>query len=257
MKKGKKWDEALEMGIDVLDNQHKIILDLIGDLENAIATSPDKRIALTLLDIIENHIFTHFTDEEALLQQHRNRDGHTLTHYALIKQLHAFKVAFRNRMKSEGSAGFLEQWFVAHIKDSDQPLFADLQRENKLATLLRPVDAYPTETKERRKHKRIPIKKITDSEIAVECYNTTRMKNCKGKILDLSLGGVRIRSGEQHQLGDILVISCTIGRTFRMKEKIKINNNAADTYGAEFLNLSQESERFLGELYGAVNIRNF
>ena len=257
MKKGKKWDEALEMGIDVLDNQHKIILDLIGDLENAVTASADKRIALTLLDIIENHIFTHFSDEEALLQQHKNRDQHTLAHYALIKELHAYKLEFRNRMKPEKSAAFLEQWFVAHIKESDQPLFADLQRENKLAALLKPVDIYAPTAQERRKHKRIPTKKITDAEIAVECYNTTMMKNCRAEILDLSLGGVRIRSRERHQLGDILVITCQIGRSYRMKEKIKINNNADDTYGAEFISLSQQSERFLGELYGAVNIRNF
>ena len=34
MKKRKTWDSDLNVGIGIIDNQHKIIFDLINDLDN-------------------------------------------------------------------------------------------------------------------------------------------------------------------------------------------------------------------------------
>ena len=76
-------------------------------------------------------------------------------------------------------------------------------------------------------------------------------------VLDLSLGGIRFESEDAHRMGDLLVAQCALGRSFKMKEKVRIVNVKDDAYGAEFVGLSPATEKFLVELYGAVNIRNF
>jgi hemerythrin-like metal-binding protein len=258
MRKVKKWDQGLNVGIGILDNQHKIIFDLINDLGAATEAMADRRVIDTLLDVIENYVFRHFEAEEELFGKHKSAQDHSLKHYELIKEFRKVRLSFRNRKNSENNTSiFLEQWFLAHIKDQDLPLFTSIANgsEGKIGEKI--IDEYPFEKKERRRHKRIKQKIITDNDIAAYCYNTSSLKNNNAIIVDISLGGLRIRSTEPYKSGDLLVISCKIGKSFMLKEKARIVNAADNFYGAEFINLSPATEKFLVELYGAVNIRNF
>lgn len=258
MKKIIKWNEDLDVGIGIIDNQHKIIFDLIHDLTAASAAMADRRVVETLLDVIENYVFRHFEAEEELFGAHQNAREHCLEHYELIKGFRKYRLRFRNKSCVENTtAVFLEQWFLGHIKEHDLPLFTSIANGGDLPAEERAVDAYPFETKDRRRHKRIQQKKITDDDIVVHCYNTSSLKNRSATILDISLGGLRISSTEPYKVGDLLVISCTIGKNFKLKEKARVVNTGDACYGAEFINLSPVTEKFLVELYGAVNTRNF
>jgi hemerythrin-like metal-binding protein len=254
----KKWDDELNVGIGLIDNQHKIIFDLVNDLGKASLAMADKKVIDTLFDVIENYVFRHFEAEEELIRHHQDALTHTLEHYMLIKEFRKFRLSFRNRNSSENSAhDFLDSWFVQHIKHRDIPLFRSIanggaEKEKKIV-----IDEYPFEQKERRRHKRIHQRKITDNEIVASCYNTSSLKNSDATIVDISLGGLRIDSDQKFEVGDLVIISCTIGKSFKMKEKVRIVNVLDQSFGAEFISLSPASEKFLIELYGAVNIRNF
>jgi hemerythrin len=258
MREKKKWDQELNVGIGLIDNQHKIIFDLINDLGAASEAMADRRVIDTLLDVIENYVFRHFEAEEDLFMNHNGSLEHCIEHYGLIKEFRKFRLTFRNRNSSENNTStFLEQWFFAHIKEQDIPFFISIanggeEREGKFL-----IDEYPFEINERRRHKRIKSKKITDSEISAHCYNTSNLKNNNTIIVDISLGGMRIRSSEPYTIGDLLVVSCTIGKSFKLKEKARVVNVVNEICGAEFINLSPATEKFLVELYGAVNIRNY
>jgi len=258
MRAVKKWNEDLNVGIGLIDNQHKIIFDLMNDLANATEAMADKKVIDTLIDVIENYVYRHFEAEEALIAQHQGALEHALEHYGLLKEFHKFRVSFRNRINGDNSAhDFLEPWFVRHISKSDVPLFKQISSGRTHAQSKSNVDAYPSTQEERRRHKRIHQKKITDQAILASCYNTSTLKNFQAEILDISLGGIRFSSDTEHQIGDLLVIGCAIGKTFSMKEKVRVINGDKKKYGAEFIRLSPATEKFLVELYGAVHIRNF
>jgi len=258
MRKMKKWDAELNVGIGLIDNQHKIIFDLVNDLGRASEAMADKKVIDTLFDVIENYVFRHFEAEEELFRQHKEALEHSLEHYALIKEFRKFRLSFRNKNNVENTTGeFLDAWFVEHIKQRDIPLFLSIAGGGAASDGHVVIDEYPFEQKERRRHKRIAHRKITDTDIVASCYNTSSLRNSNATILDVSLGGVRIESAETHNVGDLLIVSCTIGRNFKMKEKARVVNVSEQLYGAEFIGLSPATEKFLVELYGAVNIRNF
>lgn len=246
------------VGIDILDNQHKVIFDLINDLSNAFKASSDGRVIATLLDVIENYTFKHFETEEELFKDRKDKDEHLLKHYKLIKDLYSFKLAFRNRSAAKETVpDLMNAWFLDHVTQIDLPFFNQKAASGPLPKMTGRVDDYPLECQERRKHKRIPHKKITDTEIVVDCYNTSTLTNSKGIIVDISMGGMRISSDTPYKIGDLILISCHLGRSFKMKEKVRVRNITGNSYGAEFISLSPASEGFLAELYGAVNLRNY
>jgi hemerythrin-like metal-binding protein len=258
MKKVAKWDPELNIGAGLIDNQHKIIFDLINDLGRASEAKADKKVIDTLLDVIENYVFRHFEAEEELFGNHKDSQAHCLEHYGLIKEFRKFRLSFRNRNSSEDTtSAFLEQWFLAHIKNSDIPLFASIANGGETQTEIRVIDEYPFETTERRRHKRIQRKKITNNEIVADCYSTANLKYTSAVLIDLSLGGLRLRSSQSYIIGDLLVVTCKIGKNFKLNEKVRIVNREENCYGAEFIHLSPATEKFLMELYGSINIKNF
>jgi hemerythrin len=258
MKKTKQWDSELNIGIGLVDNQHKIIFDLIADLGAALEAKADRKVIDTLLDVIENYVFRHFEAEEDLFKGHQDLSRHCLEHYGMIKEFRKLRLGFRNRCGSEDSTSvFLEQWFLTHIKKHDIPLFTSIANggDSQMEDLT--IDEYPFEVKDRRRHKRIQRRRITDNAIKVHCYNTSNLKNSNASIIDMSLGGIRIDSVDRYVIGDLVVASCTIGRHFKMQEKVRIIDVVETVYGAEFINLSPATEKFLIELYGAVNIKTY
>lgn len=258
MKTVRKWDQELNVGVGIIDNQHKIIFDLISDLRTATEAMADRRVLDTLFDVIENYVFRHFEAEEELIRKHKNAMSHCLEHYGMIKEFRKFRLSFRNKNNPENNVPvFLEQWFLSHIKKHDIPFFntiANGYEEEKKAIS---IDEYPFETKDRRRHKRIKQKTITNDEIVAQCYNTSTLKNYHAVIVDVSLGGMGIRSSEMCNIGDLLVVNCSVGKSFKLKEKAQVVNVADNFHGVKFINLSPATEKFLVELYGAVSIKNF
>nr|WP_320009593.1 bacteriohemerythrin [uncultured Desulfobulbus sp.] len=257
MRSVNKWDDNLSVGIGLIDNQHKIIFDLLGDLGKASAARADKKVVDTLFDVLENYVFRHFEAEEELIASHRDVQSHSLEHYNLVKRFHKFRLGFRNGTSCGSTVDeFLETWFVRHISEHDKPLFTQIAN-GELTAETKSVDAYPYPHEERRRHKRIPHKKITNSSIVASCYNTSSLKSSQVEVVDISLGGLRFLAHHAHQPGDLLVLGCTLGKHFKMKEKIRVANVSDTSVGAEFVNLSPATEKFLMELYGAVNLRNY
>jgi hemerythrin len=60
------WDPKMKVGSDIIDNQHKVLFDLIKDLNNAIRAGANMRILDTLLGVLHNYAFQHFEIEASL-----------------------------------------------------------------------------------------------------------------------------------------------------------------------------------------------
>jgi hypothetical protein len=116
------------------------------------------------------------------------------------------------------------------------------------------VDEFDPESKDRRLHKRIHHHDVIDGDISISCYNASRLKSGEATIVDMSLGGLKLNSTGHHEIDNLLVISCSIGANFKMKEKVQVKTVNGNMYGVEFVFPSQETIDFITKLYGAVHL---
>lgn len=243
----------LNIGIGTIDNQHKIIFDLIGDLHKAAESLAESQMTESLLQMIENNVYLHFETEEKLFEQHRDTVAHRLEHYTFLKKFHNLCRAFRNREQNFASIpNFLDTWFISHIRQLDMPLFFSMIKEGGYEEAEGTTDVYPDTPMERRWHRRICFEMLAQRNFAASCYNTSTLKNTGVIITDISLGGLRFQSAVDHAIDDLTVLTCNIEEGGTLQEKARILYSEGESYGAEFINLSPAMEIFLLEMYSKV-----
>lgn len=252
MRKVMRWDKGLNVDVEIIDDQHKILFDLANDLNNAVNMGASKQIVNTLFAVILSYSFKHFETEENFIKTEKEFLGHCYQHYQLLRQLHEYAVEFRNNRSCEVEPGeFLEKWLVKHIKEQDVPL---LTKKNKEITF--PIDRFDdfdSSEIDRRRHKRIRYDKVLDEDIIGHCYNANTMKTGTVTVVDLASGGLKIYTEQKIDVDDLLVISCRVGKNFLMKEKVKVRNSKNNFHGVKFLSPAQETVQFLTQLCGAVH----
>jgi len=255
MEEKKSWDPKLNVGFPVIDNQHKVLFDLIKDLNNAIRAGGNMRVLDSLLNVLLNYAFQHFDTEEKYFRKHHDYTVHCMEHYNLIKKLNNFIVDFRNNrpVDDRSPSDFLENWLLDHIRQYDKHFLSDATADLALVKQSDQMDEFEPELKDRRQHKRIQHNQVVDGDIRVYCYNATRLKGGNATIINLSTGGLMLKSKEHHEVDDLLVVSCSIGTNFKMKEKVTVRTIKENMYGVEFVAPSKETVEFLTKLYGAVH----
>ncbi len=258
MNKNTLPESKLKVGSDIIDNQHKVLFDLIKDLNNATSTGANIRVVDALLGVLRDYAFKHFQTEEDHFEKDADYTMHCLEHYALIKSLNTFIHEFRNN-RTTGKptpSVFLERWLFEHIEKWDKPCFARESITESLSIKFDPIDAYDPNLIEKRQHKRIPRHHIVDEKINVHCYNATKLKSGTADIVNLSTGGLLLSSSRVHEIDDLLIVSCNIGRTFKMKEKVKVITARDQMYGVQFISPARETLAFFTELYGSIHLSN-
>lgn len=116
-----KWSSDLETGIDVIDNQHRRIVDYINELHDAIEHHSRDEVAVILEELVE-YTLSHFAFEEDLQEQ----SGYPFFHaHKKVHDLFKRKIAdFQQRFElgediSRQLLTLLRTWLVNHIKRDD------------------------------------------------------------------------------------------------------------------------------------------
>ncbi len=253
MEKAMKWDRNLNVDVEIIDDQHKILFDLANDLNNALNMGMSKQVIDTLFAVIMSYAFKHFETEENLIREESSFSTHCYFHYQLLKQLHEYSVDFRNNRAVEVDPGeFLENWLLKHIKECDIPTLKKKKSEGISFPIDRFEDFDSTEI-DRRQHKRIRHDRVLDENIIGHCYNANTMKTGIVTIVDLASGGLKIYGNQKIAIDDLLVVSCRVGRNFSMKEKVRVKNSNENFHGVEFVSAAPETVKFLTEICGAVH----
>jgi len=128
------------LGVDALDNQHKVLADCINKLVvecQRVASAQSKVRHKEVLAQLFNELYTttkkHFSFEEALMRNegYPSYAAHAREHVMLIAEL---KATFVNGLKA-GSCNLnpdilkaLKSWLIAHVSHSDRD-FADFLLE--------------------------------------------------------------------------------------------------------------------------------
>lgn len=116
-----EWTSDLNTGIEVIDDQHKRIVDYINQLENAIGEKESRSVGL-VLDALEDYCLAHFGFEESLQEKagYALAKPHKLIHDTFVKRL--------ARYREKHNAGedvahqlhdMLKTWLLHHIKRDD------------------------------------------------------------------------------------------------------------------------------------------
>jgi hemerythrin len=115
------WSADLNTGIDVIDQQHRRIVDFINDLEAAQVLGDQKKIQQVIYDCVD-YTLSHFAFEEAMQEE----AGYTYCKpHKKVHELFTRKVTeYQERMAlgediSEELHAMLARWLVNHIKRDD------------------------------------------------------------------------------------------------------------------------------------------
>lgn len=119
-----EWSEALSVGFEEIDDDHKHLLDLINKLHEAVDKGHNTGIVSELLEELLSYTSWHFRHEERLMQTFD--DPSFLEHKVEHEKL-AAAVAQKKRSLAQGDPAvardllpFLRDWLTGHILETDR-----------------------------------------------------------------------------------------------------------------------------------------
>ncbi len=127
------WDESLSIGIDLIDEQHKMLIDKINAISEAVENKRGLEKILQTLDFMIDYTEFHFSAEEKIMKENE---------YPKLAEHHKLHEGFKERLNlmvrdfeeegataglSEEITAYLKNWLINHIKGTDAQLGKMLQ----------------------------------------------------------------------------------------------------------------------------------
>lgn len=125
-----KWSSELDTGIDVIDGQHRRIVDYVNQLHDARERNDKDAIA----DVIESTVeytLSHFGFEESLMEDagYALSKPHKRVHELFVKRVADLQMRFRAGEDISGELhGLLSRWLVNHIRNDDHDYVESVKR---------------------------------------------------------------------------------------------------------------------------------
>lgn len=117
-----QWKKNLELGNDLIDIQHRMLILLYRKLDIVIKShASEKTIRLVILEIKKFAEF-HFVSEETLMHEigYPDVDNHAIAHTGLLRQLESMLIKINQHQESPDELlGFLSKWIENHIMHDD------------------------------------------------------------------------------------------------------------------------------------------
>ena len=118
-----RWSENLSVGIESIDDQHKVLVGMINELYKQMQSGSAKDAVGATLGRLVEYTANHFKYEEKLFAEHNypEQKGHQELHNKLVSQVVQFQEEFDRGEKdvSLELMEFLKEWLLTHIKKSD------------------------------------------------------------------------------------------------------------------------------------------
>ena len=117
-----QWSPTLETGIDVIDQQHKCIVDYINALRIAQGKGDRGAVAKTIDDVID-YTQSHFGFEEALMEDagYPLLNAHKRVHELFIRRVAVLNQRFKSGEDiAQDLHNVLARWLITHIQTEDR-----------------------------------------------------------------------------------------------------------------------------------------
>ena len=115
------WTSNLDTGIEVIDGQHKRIVDYINQLHDAKLTE-NRKIIQKVIDDMVDYTVSHFGFEETLIEDagYEFTRPHKRVHELFIKRVNEYKQRFdAGEDVTEELHSLLSRWLFNHILNDD------------------------------------------------------------------------------------------------------------------------------------------
>ncbi len=120
---GLQWRDQLSVGNDLIDNDHKYLIEIINRAEVGIKTNNRAKL-ITVLDELGSYGKTHFEREELVAKAagYPKADQLHESHGKLIADLVKFKEEISGTWNEDASTkftAFLRDWLIEHVIKED------------------------------------------------------------------------------------------------------------------------------------------
>jgi len=129
-----KWDDSYLTGIEVLDHEHKKLIDDINRLHEELIQQSERVQVSKALGNIETRMRAHFALEERLMkdrnyeffQEHKDEHEQLLDWYTeyVLQYLDGTRSSSRNSIEE-----ILSYWVLKHISESDKKISLTAQEQ--------------------------------------------------------------------------------------------------------------------------------
>jgi len=119
-----KWNNNYSVGVTEMDGQHKRLLELIEDLQNAMKSGKGFQHMKEVTDSLIDYTKKHFAREESLMKvvQFQGFPEHKRIHDEFIRKVSDIqkKVAEGKTSVTIETLTFLNKWVIEHIMGTDK-----------------------------------------------------------------------------------------------------------------------------------------
>ncbi len=118
------WRDSYSVGVPLIDNDHKLLVSLINQLDDAINGGQGRDVVGSVLNVLEEYTRGHFGREELLMRKAGYADlpPHKREHEKLTAQVHEIVARYAGGDDShidDHLLQFLKSWLTGHILGVD------------------------------------------------------------------------------------------------------------------------------------------
>jgi hemerythrin len=123
-----EWDNSLSIGVDLIDEQHKMLIQKLRDLSDAFEVGREYDKILQTLDFMIEYTDFHFSAEEKTMAEHgypglgEQQKQHEEFKVTLNHILEDFQEEGPTKALATSINVFLLNWLINHIKGVDLKL---------------------------------------------------------------------------------------------------------------------------------------
>ncbi|CAA7622981.1 bacteriohemerythrin [Magnetospirillum sp. SS-4] len=118
------WNESLAVGNALLDSDHRLLIDLLNQLHDAIDTGQSRDVIGNVVSVLAEYVEHHFQREEAIMADagFPGMDAHLSQHRDLggrVRRVRDRYLAGERGALAEDVVDLLKKWLTEHIQVSD------------------------------------------------------------------------------------------------------------------------------------------
>ncbi|MDH5391757.1 MAG: bacteriohemerythrin [Gammaproteobacteria bacterium] len=119
-----KWQDDMSIGLQLIDEDHKILINLINELQTATQYKVDNTKIDAIMQRLISYTKYHFDREEFLMRNNNYPDyrNHKKLHEQMIEKMAACMDKYKNDPEHtiDDTLNFLKPWLINHIKGNDR-----------------------------------------------------------------------------------------------------------------------------------------
>lgn len=119
-----QWADEFSVGVRGIDEQHKILMEIINEFADALRKSESQQRLHDTLEKIIRYVTAHFAAEELLMSSagYDNLSRHSQNHDRFLKQIKEYKEKLNRNQKiySIELLTFLHDWWIDHTLKADK-----------------------------------------------------------------------------------------------------------------------------------------